>query len=197
MPARKGIELEQRAHLVEVVSRPTRPRRPARCTGARERRACARGPARSATDTSVSDASRRARRGSRLPLVSSPSELTTASTLSIVGVAHDDALDLVGGRELTGRTCTDGARADDGDFQRELNGDRGRSARASHRLAAAHRRCRGRGGPPRPARQRREPAAHVECSSPVGLAGIEPATSSLSGMRSNRLSYSPWCEVQR
>ena len=25
----------------------------------------------------------------------------------------------------------------------------------------------------------------------VGLAGIEPATSSLSGMRSNRLSYSP------
>ena len=29
----------------------------------------------------------------------------------------------------------------------------------------------------------------------VGLAGIEPATSSLSGMRSNRLSYSPMCEV--
>ena len=31
----------------------------------------------------------------------------------------------------------------------------------------------------------------TEQSHGVGLAGIEPATSSLSGMRSNRLSYSP------
>jgi hypothetical protein len=39
--------------------------------------------------------------------------------------------------------------------------------------------------PPRPA----VPA--LTWSNAVGLAGIEPATSSLSGMRSNRLSYSP------
>jgi hypothetical protein len=31
----------------------------------------------------------------------------------------------------------------------------------------------------------------------VGLAGIEPATSPLSGVRSNRLSYSPVCERTR
>src|SRR5262249_37581367 len=92
---------------------------------------------------------------------------------------------------------TDGAGADHGDFQRELNGDLDPSARASLPLEEGFRRCRGRAGPPRPAQQRREPGAHVESSSPVGLAGIEPATSSLSGMRSNRLSYSPWCEVQR
>ena len=115
----------------------------------------------------------------------------------LVGVADDDALDLVRGRELSGRARTDRAHADDDDVQRGFNGARGRSARASRRPAEVHLRCPAPAGPPRPRLRSPAPSKPVGCSSSVGLAGIEPATSSLSGMRSNRLSYSPEAERQR
>ncbi len=114
-----------------------------------------------------------------------------------VGIADDDALDLVRGRELPRGARADRSHAHDRDVQRGFNAGRGRSTRANHRPAAARLHYPARGGSRRSRPRRPAPSMHDECSSPVGLAGIEPATSSLSGMRSNRLSYSPKCEEQR
>ena len=68
---------------------------------------------------------------------------------------------------------------------------RGRTARASHRTGAAfHRRpAERRAAATRPAIPMATRARRIIFI--VGLAGIEPATSPLSGVRSNRLSYSP------
>jgi hypothetical protein len=42
-----------------------------------------------------------------------------------------------------------------------------------------------------PARGRGNPIVRKDCSRLVGVPGIEPGTSSLSGTRSNQLSYTP------
>src|SRR5581483_4072720 len=72
-----------------------------------------------------------------------------------------------------------------------VTGSRARAAAASRPWWAGHRLGPGAGAASRPLRPTRGPPRYAGGLSCVGLAGIEPATSSLSGMRSNRLSYSP------
>ena len=103
-----------------------------------------------------------------------------------VGLDHDEPVEVAQGDELTGRPGADGAGTDE-DRVHEW-----KSCPVSSRQ------------PPRsgagalPPRSRiaaaAAPARNIANSArlfTVGLAGIEPATSPLSGVRSNRLSYSP------
>ena len=100
----------------------------------------------------------------------------------------DQLANRVSGDELSCDTSADGARTDDGRFHRRKS-----TAETSRQPP-----CCG-GTPPRPrtliaaaTRPATVRARRARRSTfTVGLAGIEPATSSLSGMRSNRLSYSP------
>lgn len=72
-----------------------------------------------------------------------------------------------------------------------VTGSRARATAASRPWSAGHRRVPGGGAASRSLRPTRDRPRYAGGLSSVGLAGIEPATSSLSGMRSNRLSYSP------
>ena len=141
-------------------------------------------------------------------------------------VAHHDRHDIRRGHELAGQAGTHGARADHGRLHghqtvsgRTVTTARDRRARANRPPGAAFRPCPATAAPRRAARRSpRRPKPSGSSSSGhqtfraswpawperpqwsgdlVGLARIELATSSLSGMRSNRLSYSPVPDRER
>ncbi len=183
------VELEQRTHLVDIVYDRDHCD-PRLCIAARE--TCV-GRARSGEQGDGHagvDAGCRFLGARRLGPRTTQRSHDRVDLLGI-DVADHDAVDLVRGGELPGSASSDSAGADDDDDQCRFNGGRGRSARAIRHPAAAPLHSLGRAGSLRSRPRFPTPSRPVECFSPVGLAGIEPATSSLSGMRSNRLSYSP------